>query len=140
MPLKVREHEEPTLNLTPMIDVVFLLIIFFMVGARFTELEREFDINLPTVSEPRPLSDPPDRIEVNIFRNGRIKVGGKFLTVDELKALLTAAHARYAEQTVMIRADGRIEYQQVMDVLTICEQSGIKSSSLAARVENEETQ
>ena len=85
MPLKVREHEEPTLNLTPMIDVVFLLIIFFMVGARFTELEREFNINLPTVSEARPLTDPPDRIEVNVFRNGRIKVAGQFLTIDELR-------------------------------------------------------
>lgn len=140
MPLKVREHEEPTLNLTPMIDVVFLLIIFFMVGARFTELEREFNINLPTVSEARPLTDPPDRIEVNVFRNGRIKVAGQFLTIDELRTQLQQAQQRYADQSVMIRADGRNAYQQVIDVLSVCEQAKIKHFTLAARVEGEETQ
>lgn len=140
MPLKVREHEEPTLNLTPMIDVVFLLIIFFMVGARFTELEREFDINLPTVSEARPLTNPPDRIEVNVFRNGRIKVAGQFLTIDELNVRLQQAQQRYADQAVMIRADGNNAYQKVIDVLSVCEQAQIKHFTLAARVEGEEPQ
>ncbi len=140
MPLKVREHEEPTLNLTPMIDVVFLLIIFFMVGARFTELEREFDINLPTVSEAKPLTNPPDRIEINVFRNGRIKVAGQFLTTDELRDRLEQAQQRYADQAVMIRSDGRNAYQQVIDVLSICEQAHIKHFSLAARVEDEAPQ
>lgn len=140
MPLKVREHEEPTLNLTPMIDVVFLLIIFFMVGARFTELEREFDINLPTVSEPKPLTNPPDRIEVNVYRDGRLKVAGQFLSLDELRTQLEQAQQRYADQAVMIRADGRNAYQSVIDVLSICEKAQIKHFSLAARVEGEETQ
>ncbi len=140
MPLKVREHEEPVLNLTPMIDVVFLLIIFFMVGARFTELEREFDINLPTVNEARPLTNPPDRIEVNVFRDGGIKVAGKFLSLEELQANLRAAQQRYADQSVMIRADGQNVYQQVIDVLFVCEKAEIKHFSLAARVKGEETQ
>jgi len=137
MPLKVREHEEPTLNLTPMIDVVFLLIIFFMVGARFTELEREFDINLPTVSDARPLTNPPDRIEINVFRDGRIKVSGVFLDLEQLKSQLEAAQQRYADQAVMIRADGRNVYQEVVDVLSVCEKANIKHFSLAARVEGE---
>ena len=62
MPLKTDTIEEPNLNLTPMIDIVFLLIIFFMVGTRFTEMERQYDIRLPTVSEALPLTNLPDEI------------------------------------------------------------------------------
>ncbi|MFN9041619.1 MAG: ExbD/TolR family protein, partial [Planctomyces sp.] len=52
MPLKTENLEDPILNLTPMIDVVFLLIIFFMVGARFTEEanDQKFDVQLPTAA------------------------------------------------------------------------------------------
>ena len=49
MPLKTETVEEPTLNLTPMIDIVFLLIIFFMVGTQFAQMENQYDIQLPTI-------------------------------------------------------------------------------------------
>ena len=55
MPLKGADRtEESAINLTPMIDIVFLLIIFFLVGARFTEQERQYDIQLPSSSEIQP--------------------------------------------------------------------------------------
>jgi len=140
MPLNVREHEEPVLNLTPMIDVVFLLIIFFMVGARFTELEREFDINLPTVSEAKPLTNPPDDIEINLFRDGQIKVAGNFLTLEELETTLKEAKERFDDQAVLIRGDGTSDLQQTIDVLSICDRVKIRSRKIAARVEATGTQ
>ncbi len=60
MPLKTGTVEEPKLDLTPMIDIVFLLIIFFMVGTQFTEMERQYDIKLPTVTDAKPLTNLPD--------------------------------------------------------------------------------
>ena len=86
------------------------------------------------------LTNPPDRIEVNVYRDGRLKVAGQFLTLDELRAQLEQAQQRYADQAVMIRADGRNAYQSVIDVLSVCEKAQIKHFSLAARVEGEETQ
>ena len=59
MPLKTLVDDAPTLNLTPMIDVVFLLIIFFMVGTKFTELERTIALQVPQVSSAVPLSAAP---------------------------------------------------------------------------------
>ena len=53
MPLKTHLDEQPSLNLTPMIDIVFLLIIFFMVGTKFTELERKIALEVPQISESR---------------------------------------------------------------------------------------
>ncbi len=139
MPLKVQKPEEPTLNLTPMIDIVFLLVIFFMVGARFTELEQEFDIDLPTVSDSRPLTSPPDAINVNILRDGRINVGGTYLSMKELRNTLEQARIRYADQSVLIRGDGKNMYQRIIDVLSVCQQAKIRHFSLAARLDPEDS-
>ena len=51
MPLKTHQDEQPTLNLTPMIDIVFLLIIFFMVGTKFAEMERTVQLEVPKVGD-----------------------------------------------------------------------------------------
>src|SRR5579864_1898601 len=107
MPLKSQPLEEPALNLTPMIDVVFNLIIFFMVGTRFADMERQFDIQLPQVSDAQPLTTPPEEIVINVFSNGRVVVREATLTLDQLQDLLEQAQARYAEQAVLIRGDGQ---------------------------------
>ncbi|MEI7701619.1 MAG: biopolymer transporter ExbD, partial [Planctomycetia bacterium] len=74
MPLKTETPEEPSLNLTPMIDVVFLLIIFFLVGARFTKTadEQQFDVDLPTAAPVQTLSREPDPLIITVRRDGQI--------------------------------------------------------------------
>lgn len=137
MPLKVDALEEPQINLTPMIDVVFNLLIFFMLATRFADLERQFDVQLPTASSAQPLTSPPDEIIVNVFSDGRIVVSQQALTVDQLEARLKAAHDRYADQAVLIRGDGQGTYQNVMDVLTACHRAEITNFSLATQVKGE---
>ena len=57
-----RGSDKIELQMTPMIDIVFLLIIFFMVGTQFTEQERQFDVQVPSVSDAPPLTSRPDEI------------------------------------------------------------------------------
>lgn len=135
MPLRTESIEEPNLNLTPMIDIVFLLIIFFMVGAKFTELERQYGVQLPTVSDPAPLTSLPDPIYVNIHGDGSIQVDDRTLGGAELDLLLRAARQRYAEQTVVIRGDGSAPYQAVMDVLASCNRAGLTNVNMAYRLQ-----
>lgn len=134
MPLKVAPIEEPALNLTAMLDVVFNLLIFFMVGTRFADMERQFDVQLPQVSAAQPLTNPPDEIVVNVFGDGRIVVGRQPLTLAELETRLNEARQRYAEQAVLIRGDGQGVYQNVMDVLAVCQRAQIANFSLATQV------
>lgn len=135
MPLKTASVEEPNLNLTPMIDIVFLLIIFFMVGTQFTEMERQYDIQLPTVSDALPLTTLPDEITVNVRRSGEIVVKGETRSLEDLQAELQAAQENYAGQAVLIRADGQGIYQHVMQVMEVCRKANIKNISLANRLE-----
>ena len=137
MPLKSEPLEEPVLNLVPMLDVVFNLIIFFMVGTRFADMERQFDVNLPQVSDAQPLTGTPDEIVINVFEDGRIVVSGETFTQAKLLDHLQQAQARYADQAVLVRGDGRGAYQHVMDALATCHAAKIHNFSLATQLKAE---
>ena len=107
MPLKgVETTEESAINLTPMIDIVFLLIIFFMVGARFTEQERQYDIQLPTSTDVQPLSGQPDALLINVRQDGSILLGGQPVSTAELEEGLRKAKGNFAGQAVVVRGEG----------------------------------
>jgi biopolymer transport protein ExbD len=138
MPLKTAESiEEPNINLTPMIDIVFLLVIFFMVGTQFSELERQYDIQLPSVSDAQPLTSRPDEIVINVGGDGSVIINGQTRTLTQLEAELIAARQNYPDQAVIVRGEGGGPYQHVMDVLAICHRAKITSISLANRLEGE---
>jgi|SRR5579872_297037 len=137
MPLKVEPLEEPYLNMTPMVDVILNLLIFFMLGSRFAEEERQIDIQLPNVSYAQPLTAPPDEIVVNIYADGHVVVDQKSVSAEELENLLSAAQTRYKDQSVLIRGEGKGNYQSVMDVLSICQKANIRNYSLATQLKPE---
>jgi biopolymer transport protein ExbD len=133
MPLKTETTEEPAINLTPMIDVVFLLIIFFMVGARFAEMERQLDVQLPTASGIEPLTARPDPITINVRENGEISVRDQVYTLPELDAFLRQAKQNYPDQAVLVRGAAAGPYQHVIDVLAVCRRVEIGTVNLAYR-------
>jgi len=137
MPLKTADIEEPSLDLTPMIDIVFLLVIFFMVGTKFSDAERQFQIKLPTVSDALPLSELPDEIIVSVAESGELFLGEKLITLKDLEQELIVAHKRYNEQAVVVRGDAQGAYQNVMNVLAVCHRIGITNLSLANRLAGE---
>ncbi len=133
MPLKTDTLDEPQLNLTPMIDVVVLLIIFFMVGARFTEEahDQQFDIELPTATPVQVMSREPDALVVSVARTGKIMINKREVSPQQLLEELQEAKTAYANQAVLIRGDGEGDYQGVVDVMNACHQAQIKKFSLA---------
>ena len=134
MPLKTDQTEEPALNLTPMVDVLFLLLVFFLVGTRFTEAEREFEVDLPTAAvDAAPLTGEPDELVINVSADGAFFLGEEAVTPEELAAKLAEAKAGYAGQGVVIRGDGQGAYQYVVDALAAAKGAGITEISLANR-------
>lgn len=133
MPLKTSQLEEPSINLTSMLDVVMLLIIFFMLSTQFREEERQYDVKLPTVADATALTGQPDEIIVNVAADGTITVHQEAVSLSDLEAVMRLAHDRFAGQAVIIRGDGSGQYQHVMDVMAACRRAGIKNLSLAHR-------
>ena len=122
------------LDLTPMIDVVFNLLIFFMVVSQFASEERDLKVVLPDGSEAMPLTVKPREIFVNVDQDGRYFVRSQQLSADELSGLLVqAALNNPASQSVIIRADKRADWDFVATAMRLCNQAGIRdySASLA---------
>lgn len=134
MPLKTHLDEQPSLNLTPMIDIVFLLIIFFMVGTKFSELERKIGLRIPEVTDHGALTAAPERRVVNVYRDGRIELDQQTVTLDLLRDRLVNARSQYAELGVLVRGDGTGPYQNVAAVLNACKQAGIRDLNLSVQI------
>ncbi|MEX0727735.1 MAG: biopolymer transporter ExbD [Planctomycetaceae bacterium] len=134
MPLKTEEMEEPALNLTPMVDVVFLLNIFFMVGTQIQDTELQYQLQLPSVAEAQPLTNLPDEIVVGVTNQGIILVDGEPKTPAQLEQLLRATHDNFAGQAVVIRGDAQVPYQNVVNVFEICHKAQIQNISIHTRV------
>lgn len=134
MPLKTSISEElPTVNLTPMIDVVFLLIIFFMVGTQFTQPEREIPLKLPGVGGLKAMVAVPERREIAVTADGRIVFDGQTLTSEQLVAKLQALRVRYPDLRVALRADGEVKYQSVAAAMWAANQAGVSDLTTAVR-------
>jgi biopolymer transport protein ExbD len=140
MPFKTEAMEEPHINLTPLVDVVFNLLLFLMLATRFAaddDAERKFDVQLATASNAKALTTLPDELVVNVAANGQITLNGKPRKLDELETDLIAAKKNYAEQAVLIRGEGDGRYQNVIDVLAACDRAKINSVSLPVRLRHE---
>lgn len=133
MPLRTSPLEEPSINLTSMLDIVMLLIIFFMLSTQFQEEEKQYDVKLPTVSDATALTGQPDELVINVSADGTITVRMEQIGVESLEAMMRSAAEKFAGQSVIIRGDGSTNLQLIMDVMSACRRGGIKNLSLAHR-------
>ena len=140
MPLKTSFEEIPALNLTSMIDVLFLLIIFFMVGTTFNDFERQLSVKVPRVNEAGPLTPTPQRRTVNVDRSGRITLDRTAVNLAELQSRLAAARQEYADIGVVVRGDAEVDFQHVASVLNACRQAGIGELGISVRLASNPSQ
>lgn len=130
MAVQLKRQALGSLSITPLIDVVFLLLIFFLVATRFAEEEREIEIELPTASQALPLTAEPRELFINIDRAGRYFIEGEFRHVEAVEQLLRQAAANNPlTQTVIIRADRTADWQHVLTALDLCKKTGITNYS-----------
>lgn len=137
MPLKVQKEIGSSINLTPLIDIVFLLIIFFMVGTRFSELneiERSIPLQVPAVSDAAALTSAPRKRVINVLASGEIVLDEKPVSLDQLGEELASARQQYKRLGVVVRGDADTRYQSVADVIATCRQANINDLNISVRV------
>ena len=134
MPLKIQRDDQTSINLTPMIDIVFLLIIFFMVGSRFTDLqqtERDISLRVPQVQSAQALTHTPSKRVINVYNDGRITLDQKQVTLPELENQLATAREQYQKLGVVVRGDRESQFDQVAQVIATCERVKIRDLNIA---------
>jgi biopolymer transport protein ExbD len=134
MALRTQVEEIPQLNLTAMIDVLFLLIIFFVIGTEFVKTERQIELTLPQVARNEALSAAPEKKIVNIYRDGQVTFERQEVSLDELETRLTHAREQYRALGVLVRGDGAVPFERVANVLSICKRAGISDLSISVEI------
>jgi biopolymer transport protein ExbD len=134
MPLKVQQDEPMQLNLTPMIDVLFLLIIFFMVATTFGDLERNMELKVPEVADAGDSVQPAKPLVINVFADGTLDLDSQPVTLEELKSRLVEARERRGQPTVVIRGDAQCAFQNVASALSACKGADISELGITVRM------
>lgn len=128
MPVRLRKADSiASVSMTPLIDVVFLLLVFFLVATRFDAEERRMDVMLPSAAQAQPMISLPRELVINIDQEGQVFLGSQSILRDQLKELLQKAVGdRPLEQSVVIRADRRCDWESVVRVMDACHAIGIR--------------
>jgi len=122
------------LSITPLIDVVFLLLIFFLVATKFAEIERQQEVLLPDASEAKPMTDEPNELFINIDEKGRYFVSGEMVDLAELDDILKQAYIdNPGNASVIIRADERAMFKFIFAARNACIKARIFDVREAAR-------
>ncbi len=141
MNFRSQRHSETEINITPLIDVVFLLLIFFMVSTTF-ERESEIRITLPEASEEQ-AEAKPDFILVRIDAQGQIYIDDDPLPNNRVSTIHTALQEQARGVTdlpVIIRADAQVSHQMVIKVMDAARRSGLVNVTFATRIPDEDTE
>lgn len=136
---KFRDIEPIPLMLAPMIDVLFLLLIFFIITWNFARRETEIQISVPAADAGKDqVARDVGEIVVNVRKNGDIVVEGEKLTEDQLAGKLKLIASVHKDQAVILRSDENSFYKNTINVLNICQKAGIWNVSFATRPPEDE--
>ena len=131
-----RKSRAPALALTSMLDVIFLLLCFFVTVSVFSQWESEISIKLPASKTSEQPERLPGEIIVNLTKEGIVKVNGNVMPLPELKSRLAKVAKFYPGQPVIIRADRDTRYESLVEVMDACREADVWNFSLATEGES----
>jgi biopolymer transport protein ExbD len=123
--------QHPGIQLAPLVDVLLLLLIFFLLTWNAARNENELDIKIPKASAATEKTAPIGDVIVNVKTDGSVVVNRRVLSGPDLLALLKNLVQLNADQAVVIRGDEAGEYKNIVNVLDICSQAGVTNVAFA---------
>jgi biopolymer transport protein ExbD len=118
------------INISSMIDVMFILIIFFLATTTFQQEERDIKVNLPEASKAEALSAAPRIIVINVREDGSYFMGDRALQREELQPLIVQALEDNPEQKVLVRGDRNARHGQVAAAVLAAKQAGVHEANI----------
>ncbi len=112
--------EQLGLQLAPMIDVILFLLCFFLLTWNLARYEADIDVKVPTAKQGQEPKRLPGEVIVNIAKDGSVNLNRRTVTMDELQQILAGVVQEYPDQAVIIRADAKTDYDNVVKVLDAC--------------------
>jgi biopolymer transport protein ExbD len=125
--------EEEGFQLAPLIDIVFLLLVFFIVTSALQQIERQTDITVPTSERGKVRRASRHPYTINVSKDGEIFIGSREFTIERLRFWLTDLRKAYRDETpaIIIRADRETAFQHFVRVLDACAAADIRNVAYA---------
>ncbi len=128
---KNRRGVLPSFQMTSMMDIIFLMLFFFITTSIFSQWEYEIDISLPSAQSGKVPDRLPGEIIINIAQDGRVSVNQQDLTLDALRTRLDRLARYFPGQPVVLRADKATRYEDLIKVVDTCRKADIWNFSMA---------
>ncbi len=132
--MNLRRHavpQHPGIQLAPLVDVLMLLLIFFLLTWNAARNENELDVKVPKATQAKEKSAPIGDVVVNVKSDGSVVVNRRTLSGPELTEMLRGLVQLDADQAVVIRGDEAGAYKYVVGVLNICSEAGVTNVAFA---------
>lgn len=128
-----RQPPPIAMQLAPMIDILLLLLSFFIISWQFSRTETELNVSVPTAEEGAEPERQRGEIIINVLPDGVLRVEGSTVNLTQLQEKLSEIARRYENQPVRIRGDGTVAYQRIVEVIDTCQKAGIWNISFATQ-------
>ncbi|MEX1049573.1 MAG: biopolymer transporter ExbD [Akkermansiaceae bacterium] len=128
-----RQPPPVAIQLAPMIDILLLLLCFFIISWQFSQSETELSVSVPTAQEGADRQQMRGEIIINVLTDGEIRVEGLSVDRPALLDKLAKIAKQYENQPVRIRGDGGVPYQRIVEVIDTCQAAGIWNISFATQ-------
>ena len=132
--MNLRRHatpQHPGIQLAPLVDVLLLLLIFFLMTWNAARNENELDVKIPKATAAKEKPAPIGDVVVNVKTDGTVVVNRRTLTHAELGEMMKNLVQLYPDQAVVIRGDEAGAYKHIVDVLNICSEAGVTNVAFA---------
>lgn len=134
MPLKTQHDAEVQLNLTPMIDVLFTLILFFMVAAEFSEMDHELEVDLPQVAEAGTTAvEKKSPRTILVQADGQVRLDQQLVALADLTGQLRTALSSTPDLQVVIQGDRECPFQHVAAAMAACREAGVAELGISVQ-------
>jgi biopolymer transport protein ExbD len=125
------QNNAPGFQIAPMVDIVFLLLIFFLVTWNFSRSETELDVKVPKAREGKETRRAVGEVIINVKTNGAVVMNRRQMNTAELQDTLQKIASLYPDQAVILRGDENTDYRHVVEVLDICRRANIWNVAFA---------
>ena len=132
--MNFRRHAEPRVLgflIAPMVDILMVLLVFFIVTWNFALSENELDVRVPSAAKANEPQPYVGQVVINVKANGTVVVNRQQKTVAELLDQLKKLAQLYPDQAVIVRGDEAVDYKHIVEVLDICRQADIWNVAFA---------
>lgn len=135
--MNFRKRAQPALlgfQIAPMVDILLVLLVFFIVTWNFALTENELDVKVPTAAAAKEQQPVANQTVLNVRKDGTVVMNRVPLTLEKLRQKLQTLSELYPDYAIILRADEQLSYKDLMAVMDVCRQANIWNVAFATAV------